>query len=228
MFKKLSLAAIAMMSVAAMAQTTTTTTTWSNDSTSWSNKEVIDDSLPISDKRQAVIKRARMALSGGDAYEFTSMLDRVPTSVDLAIVEGLFDTHRQAIMIQEQRLMSMYPTYTSMYTTSTTNSMGYTTTTTTTTTTSNDTWAMSSGRPLRMVMESESKPKDVDYLHAISILTDGLNETQKGVLSNWWSYRASERQKDVLVKMVENSASYADHVYYPSVYTRRTWTTMPN
>jgi molybdopterin-guanine dinucleotide biosynthesis protein len=226
MFKKITLAAVAMMSVAAMAQTTTTTT-WTSTDTSWSKKEVIDDSLPISDKRMEVIKRARKVLSGGDAYEFTSLLDRAPTSVDLAIVEGLFDTHREAIMIQEQRLMTMYPTYTSMYTTSSTDSMGNTTTTTTTTT-SSDSWAMSSGRPLRMVMESSAKPKDIDYLNALSILSEGLSETQKGVLANWWSYRASERQKDVLVKLVEDSAGYADHTYYPSVYTRRTWTTTSN
>lgn len=225
MFKKISLAAMAMMSVAAMAQTSTTTS-WTSDNTSWSSKEVIDDSLPISAKRQAIIKRARMVLSGGDAYEFTGLLDRAPTSVDLAIVEGLFDTHREAVMIQEQALMAKYPTYTSMYTTSTTDSSGTMTTTTTTTTT--DTWAMSSGRPLRMVMESDSKPKDIDYLNALTILSDGLNETQKGVLANWWANRASERQKDILVKLVENSAGYADRTYYPSVYTRRTWTTTPN
>ncbi|MGV3617492.1 MAG: hypothetical protein ACO1SV_19370 [Fimbriimonas sp.] len=222
MFKKLSLAAMAMMSVAAVAQstTTTTTTTWSNDS-SWSNKEMIDDSMAISDKRMAVIKRARMVLSGGDAYEFTGLLDRAPTSVDLAIIEGLFDSHRSAVMIQEQKLMQMYPTYTSMYTTSD----GMTTTTTTTTTwASND----SEWRPMRMVMGSESKPKDIDYLNALSILSDGLNSTQQGVLANWWANRASERQKDILVKLVESSASYADRTYYPSVYTRRTWTTTSN
>lgn len=221
MFKKLSIAALAIMSVAAMAQTSTTT--WSSDDTSWSKKEVIDDSLPISAKRKEIIKRARTVLSGGDAYEFTGMLDRVPTSVDLAIVEGLFDTHRQAIVIQEQALMAKYPTYTSMYTTSSTDSTGTMTTTTTT-----ETWAMSSGRPLRMVMESESKPKDLDYLNALTILSDGLNETQKGVLASWWATTASERQKDILVKLVENSARVADQVYYPSVYTKRTWTTTSN
>lgn len=222
MFKKLSIAAFAMMTVAAMAQTSTTTS-WSSDNTSWSKKEMIDDSMPISAKRQVVIKRARMWLSGGDAYEFTSMLDRAPTSVDLAIVEGLFDTHRQAIVIQEQALMAKYPTYTSMYTTSSSDSMGTTTTTTTT-----ESWAMSSGRPLRMVMESESKPKDLDYLNAFTILSDGLNQTQQGILASWWAHTASERQKDVLVKLVEGSARVADQTYYPSVYNRRTWTSTSN
>jgi molybdopterin-guanine dinucleotide biosynthesis protein len=215
---------MAMMSVAAVAQSTTTTTTqtttWSNDS-SWSNKEVIDDSMAISDKRQAVIKRARTVLSGGDGYEFTGMLDRAPTAVDLAIIEGLFDSHRSAVMIQEQRLMQMYPTYTSMYTS------GDGTTTTTTTTT---TWASndSEWRPMRMVMQSEAKPKEIDYLNALTILSDGLSSTQQGVLANWWANRASERQKDILVKLVENSAAYADRTYYPSVYTRRTWTSTSN
>jgi molybdopterin-guanine dinucleotide biosynthesis protein len=225
MFKKLTMAALAMAAVSAMAQDSmSTTSTWSNDRMSSSNREMIDDSMAVSDKRMAVINRARQVLSGGDAYEFTSLLDRAPTSVDLAIIEGLFDAHRSAVLINEQMLMQRYPTYTSMYTTSSTDSMGNTTTTTTTTTT--NTWAMDDNqwRPMRMVMQSEAKPKDIDYLHAISILTSDLNDTQAGVLSNWWATRASERQKDVLVKLLESSAAYADRTYYPSVYTRRTWT----
>ena len=43
---------------------------------------MIDDSLPISDKRQEVIKRARKVLSGGDAYEFTSLLLRFVDDVE--------------------------------------------------------------------------------------------------------------------------------------------------
>ena len=229
MFKKICMAAMAMASVCAMAQTSNTmsTSTWAQDRTmsGMSDRmEMIDDSMAVSDKRRAVISRARQWLSGGDAYEFTSLLDRAPTSVDLAIIESLFDTHRSAVMIQEQRLMQMYPTYTSMYTTSSTDGMGNTTTTTTTTTT--NTWAMddSSARPLRMVMQSEAKPKDVDYLTALSILTSDLNQSQAGVLSDWWTNTATERQKDVLVKLVEKSAGWADRVYYPSVYMRRSWT----
>jgi hypothetical protein len=211
MIKNLTIVGLALASVSAMAQTGT----MSNDHMSWKNErkmKMMDDTLPISEKRQLVIQWARENLSGGDAYYFTSMLDRSPTPVDLAIVEGVFNAQRSAKMICDEKVASMYPGYTTTYTT-----RGYDGTVTTTTTT----YAMDSWRPMRMVMDKKDMPKDIDYINGLSILTDELSATQAGILADWWSRDASIRERDVIIRLLEKSAAYADHTYYRSVYTRR-------
>lgn len=234
MLKKMSLAAIALSSVAAFAQTDSNTTTTTTATTTWSSPamndrmEKIDTNVSISKKRKIVIQRAREVLSGGDAYIFTGLLDRVSTPIDLALIEGLYNAHRQAVMINEQMLAQRFPTYASVYSTTTTDAMNNSTTTTTSTTWNNDAMAMANDdtqwRPMRWVMRTDTKPKHVDYIRAIEILNDGQDATQQGILSNWWNWDASEREKDVVTRLLGYSAGWSDRTYYPSVYTHRSWT----
>ncbi len=81
-------------------------------------------------------------------------------------------------------------------------------------------------RPMRIAMASHGMPKDVNYLDALDVLCSSLTDNEKAILQSWWFYDATERQKDVLVKLIADDAGISDQTYYPSVYTRRTTTWM--
>lgn len=220
MIKNLILGGLVMASVSAMAQSND----WNHSSYYEMKNErkmkLMDENLPISEKRMLVVNEARKMLRGGDAYAFTSMMDRVPTPVGLAITEGIFNANREALCVCDEKIASMSPGYVTSYTTSGTD--GTTTTVTTT-------YAMENRRPMRLVMDQSNTPKDIDYVSAISILTDGQDATQAGIVSDWWHRTATEREKDTIVRLLELSANMGDAPIYPSVYSRHstTWSSNP-
>jgi len=238
MLKTLTLAALATISMSAFAQSGTMSTTEYQTSRPmyWNNKDMWDMSGKSDmEVRKAVEWRANTALSGGDRYVLATMLDRAPSSVEHSLLWGLANAHKQAVMINDRMLAYRFPDTTVTTTsTSSTDTMGNTTMTTTTTTSpdwnaSNMDWSSmeASWRPMRMVMTQSAKPKNINYYEALEILTSDLNSSSAGVLASWWNGTASERQKDVIVRMLKDDAMMADAIYYPSVYTRRTysWTT---
>lgn len=214
MIKTLSIAAFAFASISAFAQSDS----WSTTSTSsWSSQQkmdCMDASQPISAKRQMVIKEARKWLNGGDAYEFLALMDRAPTSVDLALTEGLFNAHRTALILKSEKMASMAPGYSTTFTM--TNNDGSITTTTTSYTV--DEW-----NPVRKsMMEEPNTPKHIDYDRGLQILIDGQDETQAHILSDWWRDMASEKQKDVVVRLLAKSIRSANAPMYASVLSIRT------
>jgi hypothetical protein len=238
MLKKLTLAALASISMSAFAQSMTTVEYQTSRPMYWNTRDNWDMSGKSDmEVRKAIESRANTALSGGDRYVLATMFDRVPSNVEHSLLWGLANAHKQAVMINDRMLAYRFPATTVTSTTaSSTDTMGTTTVTTTTTTTpdweaSNMDWSgiEDSWRPMRMVMTRNVKPKDISYITALDILTSDLNDSSAGVLAGWWNNDASERQKDVIVRMLKDDAMMADAIYYPSVYTRRTysWTTNP-
>jgi|GEM_PF-3157275 len=237
MFKKITIAALASVSMCAFAQDSSMVRTSSTWSMSGDRAMMMDMNASHYEKRKMVEMRANEALSGADRYVLMAALDRAPTSVEHSLVNGLFGAHRQAMMLNDQMIAARFPVQDMTVVTTTTSASGTTATTTTTTTTTTDTTMSGSTmamdmnditfRPMRMVMQSSARPKMVDYMTATDILTSGLNEAQAGILRSWWMNTASEREKDVIVRLLEDSAGLADQIYYPSVYTRRiySWST---
>ncbi|AIE87368.1 hypothetical protein [Fimbriimonas ginsengisoli] len=232
MLKRLTLAALATISMSAFAQNTMTTTEYQTSRPMmWSDKDWDMSGKSDMEVRKAVESRANDVLSGGDRYCLATMLDRAPSSVEHALLWGLANSHKQAIMINDRMLAYRFPDTTVTTTsTTTTDTTGTTTTTVATTTTpdwnaSNMDWSNTeaSWRPMRMVMTKSIKPKDLSYIEALDILKSDLNDTSAGILTDWWNNTASDRQKDVLVRMVKGDARMADAIYYPSVYTHRTY-----
>lgn len=238
MYKNLALVAMAMVSVSAFAQSGNST--WTPTTSSWNKMDDMDSNPSFYDMQKKVVWHANKCLSGGDSYTLLTTFDRVPLSVQRALVGGLYDAHKQAKTINEQMLAYRFPAETTT-TTSATTTDGSTATTTTTTTTVTDNgtnnwsamdWSNGdmSSRPMRMVMTKGTKPKDISYSEAIDILIANQGQSTQGILSDWWQHRASERQKDVIVRLLEDDASMVDQIYYPSVYTHRTysWITTTN
>lgn len=236
MLKKISLLALAAVSMSAFAQSsTTTTTTITQEPARSSNSDMGLHTRDHWDMKKSVMWRANQALSGGDRYYFSSMLDRLPTSVEMALVAGLSNAHRQAVIINDNMLAMRFPVDSSVTTTSTTDASGTTTTTTTTTTdwqmastTTGTDWNERSFRPMRLIMSGSAKPKDINYGEALDILTADVNDSSTAMLRDWWNNKASDRDRDVIVRLLKDDASMADQIYYPSVYTRRTWSWTTN
>ncbi len=218
MFKKMTLAALATVSMSAFAQTSTTS--WSNDMT-WQQQNhhwnaMDPNGMTTWDARNMVVWQSNTALSGGDRYILSNLLDRAPHNVVNALVWGLSRANWQARSYATERMMARYPASTTSYTTSTTNTDG---TVTTTTTTSNTGWAMTA-RPMRFVMDKMA-PRDVNYMEAMDILTSGVTSTEATILRTWWMDTATERQRDVIVRLLKDNATLVDVPYYPSTMPRR-------
>lgn len=238
MIKNMLTMALATMSVAAMAQTdttskttTTTTTEYQTNTHSWNKDREMD--MNWSDQsmwslRKHVEWHAGQVLSGGDKFVLATMLDRAPTSVELSILKGLTGARKQAVMINDRMLAMRFPADTTITTTTTADNSGVTKTTKVTADNDMSAQAMnmaddSQSRPMRMAMSRSSSPKEINYLDAVDILSSNLDSTESATLQDWWFYRASERQKDVLVRLLKDDAGISSQIYYPSVYTHRTY-----
>lgn len=194
----------------------------------WSNSKDMDTSDASQfDQRKAIEWRASEGLHGADRYDLNSMLNRVPSNVEKALLSGLSKAHHQAVMINDQMLAWRFPSETTV---ATTTSTGGTATTTTVTTYDNNTanwsamdWSSqeASARPMRMIMTAPSKPKAISYDQAIEILCSDLGDTSTAILSSWWSGQASDNEKSIIVRLLQDDASMADQTYYPSVYSHR-------
>jgi len=236
MLKAITAAAMATVMMSAFAQDSTsgsmTITTYDYQTSRPWAKEMDMSGKNLWEQKRHVEKMANWSLSGADRYNLAETLDRAPMSVENALVHGLTNSHRQAVVINDRVLAMRFPADSMTTTTSTANANGSITTTTTT-----DTWASNMDwsneehgfRPMRLVMTSKVKPKDISYNDAIDILTSNLSETERGILQDWWFMKASDGQKDTIVRMLKSDASIVDETYYPSVYMHRTysWVTNP-
>jgi hypothetical protein len=145
-------------------------------------------------------------LSGGDAYDFETMLYRLPSTIEDALVSGLFAAHRQSVLVRDEIIAARFNTDT-------------------------DVLAMTTGgdqvilaqetensmRPMRMVMR-EDPSRDINYDRAFDILTTDLNNTQETQLGRWWFNNANEHDKDIIVRLLKIDARRADDPIYPSLY----------
>jgi len=226
MLKKITLAALATVSMSAFAGHTHQ---YQSSYSGWHNSQDIDAAdKSMFDQRKAVEWRAEQCLSGSDRFDLTNMLNRAPMNVEKALVSGLCKEHRQAVMINDQMLAYRFPSETTV---STTTSTDGTSTTTVTTYDSNPTnWSAvnwsgqdDSFRPMRLVMTRSDKPKEISYTQALEILSANLPDTSSGILAAWWNGKATEQEKDVIVRLLEDDASMADQTYYPSVYMHRSY-----
>jgi len=226
MLKKLTLAALATVSMSAFAGNTHQ---YQTSGPGWSNSKDVDVSdASMFDQRKALEWRASQCLKGADQYELTQLLNRAPTNVEKALLSGLSKSHKQAVMINDQMLAYRFPSETTVATTTTTD--GTSTTTVTTYDSNRENWSAmdwsgqeASARPMRMIMTSSSKPKEISYDQAIEILCSDLGDTSTAILSSWWYGQATDMQKTVIVRLLEDDASLPDQVYYPSVYIHRTY-----
>ena len=205
MFKKISLAALAAVSTCAFAQS------------SWTPQD--PSTMDFSAQKMTVMNRANSALLGGDSYDFANLIDRTPSNVSIALVDSLCKNYMQAMMMGREIAMARYPVGSMTTSTTTTSANGAMTTTTTTTTDWSNAWA-NNMRPMRMVMESPM-PHMITYDSAIDILAANVDHSQESLLRSWWWSKASEGQKDVIVKFLKADSRFADWTYYPSTMPRQ-------
>jgi len=222
MFKKITVAALATVSMCAFAGT-------HHHQSGWNNKDMDAADASMFDQRKALEWHANESLSGSDRFALNQMLNRAPMNVEKALLSGLSKAHRQAVMINEQMLAWRFPAETSVSTTTSSDGTATTTTVTTYDTNSNNWSAMdwsgqeASFRPMRMIMTKSDKPKEISYDQAIEILCSDLGDTSTAILSSWWYGEATEQQKDVVVRLLKDDASKGDQTYYSSVYTHRSY-----
>ncbi|HSI71763.1 MAG TPA: hypothetical protein VK934_01185 [Fimbriimonas sp.] len=207
MFKKFALAAMAVVSVSAFAA----------DNTNWQDPST----MSYSDAKKAIMTRAWEAINPGDAYLLSNVIDRSPTTVANALAFALAHNHWQARIISEELAMSRFPVDRTSYTTTVTNPDGTVTTTTTTTSTAyTDTYAENM-RPMRIVMEPNASSRDIEWGQALDILCSNITTAEATQLRDWWWNTASEREKDVMVRILEANAKLADTVTYSSIWRRQ-------
>jgi hypothetical protein len=202
MFKKLALLALGAVSMSAFAQSSSTT--WQDPST-----------MTYTEAKNAVMMRSSNSLNAGDAYILSNILDRAPSNVSTALAFALAHNTWQARIIAEEIALARYPVDRTSYTTTVTNPDG-TVTTTTTTTTAYDTVYAVNMRPMRMVMENMAN-RDIEYDQALGIITSNVTTAEATQLRDWWWNRATERERDVIVRALEANVKMADTVYSSTV-----------
>jgi hypothetical protein len=206
MFKKIALMALAAVSVSAFAQ----------------NSSTMQDpgTMSFMEARNAVMTRGYATLNAGDAYVLSNVIDRSPSHVANAVAYALAHNHWQAQIIAEEIVLARWPVDRTSYTTTVTNPDGTVTTTTTTTSTAYTTTYAENMRPMRLVMEPNSSPRDIEWSQALDLMTANITAAEATQLRDWWWNRATEREKDVIVRVLEANAKLADTVTYTSI-TRR-------
>lgn len=208
MLKTTMLAAFAAISMCAMAQNYGQENSRSSiDATGKSHYEI----------KREVLKQDQY-LTAGDAYDFETMLERMPVNAEHALISALFCARRQAVLIQDQKIASMFPVDAMIV---------------------NDAPGMdhtaimaqeteTSFRPMKMMMES-SHPRFMDYDTAFQILCTDLNSTERTQLGKWWDgYNVTltskgmddtnTHAKDIICQLLKNDARRADDIIYPSLY----------
>jgi hypothetical protein len=206
MYKNFALAAMAAVSTCAFAQSNWSSSMDPNNMDFWGQKKMVMD-------------QANSSLLGGDAYNFSNMIDRCPANVSMALIHSLSNNYWQSRIIGYELAMSRYPVGTvSSYTTTVTNPDGTVTTTTTSTTDYSTTYAENM-RPMRIIMETPD-PRVISYQDALDVLTSNLNTTDSTVLRDWWWNKSTEGEKDVIVRFLRADSKFADQVFYPSTFPR--------
>lgn len=206
MFKTTLLAALAAITVSALAQTMPE-----------DRRECIDgNGKTYTDKKREVIKQVEY-LSGADQYTFWVMMDRMPYNTEVAVVDGLFCAHRQAVLIRDQIIASRFPENTDIAAQTTTLDQSILAEE-----------SDNSMRPLRMVMQPSGSYPDIDTNTAFDILASDLNDTQRTQLAKWWDDPTQEQEVDVVVRIINLQASKANDPIYASCYFNNLdWVTSP-
>ncbi len=204
MFKKFALLALAAVSVSGFAQSSMEMKSWQDPNT-----------MTYSEARHAVKMRTHMSINAGDAYVLSNILDRAPTNVSTPLAFALAHNHWQARMIADEIALARYPMDRTSYTTTVTNPDGSVTTTTTTTNAYDTAYAVNM-RPMRMVMENRSM-RELEYDQALGIITSNVTTAEATQLRDWWWNKATERERDVVVRALEANAKVGDSVYSSTI-----------
>lgn len=140
-------------------------------------------------------------LNAGDQWELASWLNRMPSQYELTVVEALANTHRSAWTISDSKHAMRFQRDEMVDKRGNDRSgkWGYW-----------ENWSMSEEnmRPMRMVME-RVHPRVITYDETLDILQSGLNGEDRSKLFNIWM-NAPERVKDALTRYVAISAGMGD------------------
>jgi hypothetical protein len=220
MLKFITIAAMAAISMAAIAQIQPTPGTEHANGRAWMVKGDIDVAGKSNYQLQKRIEmQAADCLGGADRFELDKLLSECPEVVETALLRGLSHAHRMAAVITDHMLAQRFGDNETMAITATSPLQA----------TNLDYAGSESGsRPLRMVMMTPGQPKAIDNDAAIDILCAHLSAGESETLVSWWNgdrdRGATERQKFVVMRLLENDASMINQTFYPSVFTTRTYT----
>jgi hypothetical protein len=222
MLKSITLAALAAVSMSALAQSTS----WDNTSMHGNlNKDAVMISTDRSgaemmyDRQKSVMMQANMGLTGGDAYYLERALDHLPSNVEQALLWGLYNSRANAVSIRDEyarmRQEEFARSWQSGNRTVVTN-WNWNDPNWNSTMTWSDEQAMT-WRPMRMIMAKPMNMRNISYLEAMSILTAGADATTAGTITNFFMESRDERLKDIIVRLLRNNASLIDmSMRYPS------------
>jgi hypothetical protein len=153
------------------------------------------DYLTRGEARQLAVDRAGAVLRAGDLYIFNNLMQRAPYSVTNTLSHALATNYWQAYLLGEEMAATKKPSVVDVVVRIP----------------SSDT----SLRPMRLLMENRDmsvlQPTDV-----LNVLLTGLGRYDQTQLKDWWLNQATERERDVVGKIVRQNASMANR-FYPSI-----------
>lgn len=237
MLKTITLAALAVVSMSAFAQSDR----WNSDDNlnrrDATLRTIDENPVRLEHDLDRAVRFMSRDLSAGDRYYLQSAFQHMPANTERALVAGLYNTRVQAVALRDQYIqarMAEYAanmpsrTWTETSSTTTTATNGDTTVTRTVTTYEPDAWdndttwnnvvaldTYDSMRPMRMLVRHPGRDKDISYLEAANILSASVNDTTAGQIHDFFMFDRDERTKDIMVRLIEANAKVADprHIY---------------
>ncbi len=234
MFKSISCAAMAALSLCAFAQSNGQLQT--NDKGESMSKNGIyycDADLlaspPSTEKNTADyesvhwnVRHQAQWLNGADRFQLDSILVKAPGNVANSLCQALYNAQAEAnearyalvaqqVAANDQMAMTAAPGYTYFFA-QTPSTMSAQATI--------KTYSDSDNRPMRMVLQQKREP-NINYDDALDILDHELSQSAASSLNDWYLNQASDADRDVIVRMLKKDAWFKNQPIYASTLTHR-------
>jgi hypothetical protein len=157
-----------------------------------------------------------------DRDHFYTMLWESPANLGYILQNSLYDARIQADCARHDMVAADVAAIDQMGQTTPSNSMVATDTTMNSDMIANNDLVNVSNRPLKFVF-ARPKHADINYPMALDILDQGRTQNERVILDDWWDNTATDRDKDVIVRMLKMDARSLTVPVYPSTLTKRTY-----
>jgi hypothetical protein len=222
MLKSITCAALAALSICSFAQMESKNGIYYSDVDLMANPPTAQkNTVSYADMRWNVIHQTAW-INGADRYDFLSMLDNSTGNIQNSLLQALYNARCEANLARrdviaaevanaDQMANSPAPGYTYFFA-QTFPTMSAQMAPTDFTDVDN--------RPMRMVLDQPRVP-NINYWDACDILEHELNTGAAVAFDNWYWNDASDRDRDVLVRMLKQDAWIKNQPIYVSTMTKR-------
>jgi hypothetical protein len=219
MFKSITCAALAAVSICAMAQSDTYNGPTSKNGIYYTDADLLanppatmKNTAYFSDVQWNVRHQANW-LHGADRFDLLQIIDEAPGNVAKSLVQALYNAHHGANIARRDQVAQVL---------SSTNAMAMNQPATPWNAMDANNYSDVDNRPLRMVF-NQKQPAEINYSTALDILDHELSQSAAASLNDWYLYTASEGEKDTIVKVLKNDAWMLTVPIYPSTITTRSF-----